>query len=230
MGEEPFYSDIIINKLIDNVLTEQEKEFNQVIMYGSDTTPADIVSMSRKFPMFAEHQLIIIKEAQSLTKLDPFELYFSNPSPETILVLSFNGKGLDKRGKVYSRAKENAIIFESTPIKEWEIDKWITSHINKHGYKIEQDAARLMAEHTGNSLRKIDLECSKLFIALGDKVKTITTKDIERNSGISKEFSAFELCNALSKKDLNKAFKIAYYFGSNSKKYHLTLTICALFF
>lgn len=230
MGEEPYYADIITNKLIDTVLTPQEKEFNQTIIYGTDTNAAEVVQLCRKFPMFSDKQLVVVKEAQALSKTDAFEIYFKQPSPETILVLAYNGKGMDKRSKAYTKAKENACILESNPIKEWEVNRWITDYFKKNGYSINPQAALLMAEHTGNSLRKINIECSKLITGLSNNRKDISLKDIEDNIGISKEYSAFELCNKLFKRDLTKSFKIAYYLGENSRKYPLTLTLGAMFY
>ena len=131
MGEEPYYSDIILEKLIDTVLTPQEKEFNQTILYGADTNAGEIVQLCRRFPMFSEKQLVVIKEAQGIGKTDAFEVYFDQPSPETILVLEYNGKNMDKRSKAYTKAKEKACIFESALIKEWETDKWIIKHFKR---------------------------------------------------------------------------------------------------
>ncbi len=230
MGEEPYYSDIILDTMIEHALTEQEREFNQTIIYGNDTNAADIVMMAKRYPVFAERQLVIIKEAQTLSGLDPLEQYLQSPAPETILVLAYTNKSADKRTGFYKKAKSVAEVFESTTINEWEIPNWIKNHVKQKGVKIEDDAAQLMAEHTGNNLRKIVLECDKLLNAIPIGESTIRVKDIEVNIGISREYNAFELCRAISFKDLNKAYKIALYFGANSKKYPLVLTFGAMFF
>lgn len=230
MGEEPYYNDIIIEHLIDKALQPHERDFNQMIVYGSDTNAAEIASMARRYPVFAPRQLIIVKEAQSLTKLEPLEIYLQAPAPETVLVLVYTGKSVDKRSGFYKKAKTTAEIFESVPVPEWKVAQWIISYAGRKGITILPDAAALMAEHTGNSLRKIALEIDKLLKVIPEECIQITVKEIEENIGISREFSAFELCNALSFKNGDNAFKIAHHFGENPRKYPLLLTLGALFF
>lgn len=232
MGEEPYYSDVLVDELLATVLRPEERDFNQTVIYGSDTNPAEIVSIARRFPMFAEHQLVIVKEAQSLGKGDALELYLQAPAPETVLVLAYTAKSIDKRSSFYKKLKssKDAIIFESSLLQEWKVGEWITNYLKPLGYSIGYDAAQLMAEHTGNSLRKIVLEIDKLVKALPYSCKTITSAEIEENIGISREFSAFELCRAISYRDKEKAFKIAHFFGENQKKYPLAMTLGALFF
>ncbi|MBQ3174600.1 MAG: DNA polymerase III subunit delta [Bacteroidales bacterium] len=232
MGEEPYYSDVLVDELLATVLKPEERDFNQTIVYGSDTNPAEVVSLARRFPMFSDYQLVIVKEAQNMGKGDALEIYLQSPAPETVLVLSYTGKSIDKRSSLYKKLKscKDAVVMESVLLQEWKVGEWIVSHIKSLGYTIGYDAAQLMAEHTGNSLRKIVLEIDKLIKSLPDNSKEITSKDIEENIGISREFSAFELCRAISYRDKEKAFKIAHFFGENSKKYPLALTLGALFF
>ena len=230
MGEEPYYSDILVEELLATVLKPEERDFNQTIVYASDTNTAEIVSLARRYPMFAERQLVVVKEAQTLTKLDNLEIYLQSPAPETVLVLVYTGKSVDKRSGFYKKAKSVAEVFESTMLAEWKVAEWIANYIKEKGLTISNDAAALMAEHTGNSLRKIVLEVDKLIKGIPQGRKEITAKDIETNIGISREFSAFELCNAISYRNPDKAFKIAYFFGENPKKYPLAMTLGALFF
>lgn len=230
MGEEPYYSDLIIEAILQNVLEPQERDFNQTVVYAQDTTTADILQSCRRYPMFAPRQLVMVKEAQHLTKLDILEGYVENPAPETVLVLAFTGKSVDKRTAFYKKAKGKCTIFESSAISEWNVARWITTYMQEQGYSITPDAASLMAEHTGNTLRKIVLEADKLFKGMPLDKKDITVKDIETNIGISREFSAFELSKALVFKDYDKAYKIAGFFAANQKKYPLVLTLGAMFF
>ena len=230
MGEEPYYSDLIIEAILQNVLEPHERDFNQIVVYAQDTTTADILQSCRRFPMFAPRQLVMVKEAQHLTKLDILEGYVENPAPETVLVLAFTGKSVDKRTAFYKKAKAKCTIFESTAISEWNVARWITSYMQEQGYSITPDAASLMAEHTGNTLRKIVLEADKLFKGMPLDKKEITVKDVETNIGISREFSAFELSKALVFKDYDKAYRIAGFFAANQKKYPLVLTLGAMFF
>ena len=230
MGEEPYYSDLIIEAILQNVLEPQERDFNQTVVYAQDTTTADILQACRRYPMFAPRQLVMVKEAQHLAKLDVLEGYVENPVPETVLVLAFTGKSVDKRTAFYKKAKGKCMIFESVAINEWNVARWITTYMQEQGYSITPDAASLMAEHTGNALRKIVLEADKLFKGMPLTKKEITVKDIETNIGISREFSAFELSKALVFKDYDKAYKIAGFFAANQKKYPLPLTLGAIFF
>lgn len=230
MGEEPYYSDILVDELLATVLKPEERDFNQTIVYASDTNTAEIVSLARRYPMFADRQLVVVKEAQTLTKLDILEIYLQSPAPETVLVLVYTGKSADKRSSFYKKAKNVAEVFESTMLAEWKVAEWITKYIKEKGLYIANDAASLMAEHTGNSLRKIVLEIDKLIKCIPQQSKEITVKDIENNIGISREFSAFELCRAISYRNPDKAFKIAHFFGENPKKYPLAMTLGALFF
>lgn len=230
MGEEPYYSDVILESILKNALQPHERDFNQTVVYAQDTTTAEIVQNCRRYPMFAERQLVVVKEAQHLDKLDILEHYLENPSAETVLVLAFTNKSVDKRTGFYKKAKANAVIFESVATSEWNVAKWISTYIQGKGYSITPDAASLMAEHTGNSLRKIVLEADKLFKGLPDNKKNISIKEIEQNIGISREFSAFELSKSLVFKDYTNAFKIAGFFAANPKKYPLPLTLGAMFF
>lgn len=230
MGEEPYYVDLIVEALIDNVLEESEKDFNQTTLYANQTNTANIINLARRYPMFATRQLIIIKEAQNLNNLELLTTYLDSPSEETILVLAFTQKSVDKRTNFYKKAKTKALIFESFNIKEFEMPKWITRYIKEKGYNILPDAALLMAEHIGNSLRTVVLEVDKLIKGIDLEVKTITAKDIELNIGISREFNVFQLCKAISEKNSGQAFKIAYYLGSDSKKYPLVVLLGGMFY
>lgn len=230
MGEEPYYNDVLLDAIIANALEDNERDFNQTIAYATDTNAGSIVSACRRFPMFASRQLVVIKEAQSLKQLEPLEIYLQSPAPETVLVLVYTGKSVDKRSAFYKRAKEKAVIFESSLIPEWKTAEWIRIYVAGMQMGIQPDAAALMAEHTGNSLRKIVLEIDKVVKGMDVGSKEITVRDVEINVGISREFSAFELCRALAIRNSDKAFGIAHYFGENSKKYPLALTLGALFF
>ncbi|MBR5856640.1 MAG: DNA polymerase III subunit delta [Bacteroidales bacterium] len=232
MGEEPYYSDILTDELLANVLEPHERDFNQTLVYGSDTNQGEIVSLARRFPMFAERQLIVVREAQALAKGEALELYIEAPAPESVLVLAYTGKSIDKRSTFYKKLKgcKDAVIFESSMLQEWKVGEWISSYVKERGYTIGYDAAQLMAEHTGNSLRKIVLEIDKLIKSLPDSSNTISIKDIEENIGLSREFSAFELCRAISYRETDKVFKITHFFAENPKKYPLALTLGALFF
>lgn len=226
-GEEPYYSDLIIKELEDKVLTPAQKDFNFMLLYGQDSSGADVVSLCRRYPVFSPRQLIIVKEAQNLSPLTPFEHYFAAPLKETVLVLAFTNKNIDKRTLFYKKFPKSCTFFESTKIEEYRMADWTEEYVHRAGYKIESAACTLFAESVGNELRKASLELEKLFKAIDNK--TITVKDVEANIGVSREFNAFELCKALSEKNRLKAFSIAKVFGENPKKYPIQLTMAALF-
>src|SRR5574344_2045225 len=187
-GEETYYTDEIISTLMLNVLKPEERDFNQTLVYASDPDiNADtIVSMAKRYPMFAEHQLIIVKEAQELNQSKILDQYISSPLPQTVMVLAYS-KSIDKRTGFYKNAKSSGALFESTQIKEWEVERWITSFLKEKGMKIEEDATRLMAEYVGNNIKQIVLEIDKIIKNLPEGSKQITVKEIELNVGISRE-------------------------------------------
>lgn len=230
MGEEPYFTDRLCELIIEKALMPEERDFNQTILYGSDTNASDVASACRRFPMMAPRQLIVVKEAQMIKKLDDFGNYFDHIVDTTILVLCFSGKSADKRTSFYKKALKAGEVFESQKIGEDAVPKWIEGYFASLGKSIEPKAALLLAEYAGNDLRKIALEAEKLIRAVEVDREKITVDDIEKNVGISREFNITELTNALAAKDARKAFKIAYYFGESPKRYPIQMTLGFLFF
>lgn len=230
-GEETYFRDVIINTLISNVLEEDQRDFNQTIVYGTDQNINGdaILSLSRKYPIFADHVLVIVKEAQELKQTKNLETYIDSPSPQTILVLSYS-KPIDKRTTFYKKAKDKSCFFDASSINENSIFGWIKSLVTDKGLVIEEQAVTLMGEYVGPNLKKIVMEVDKIAKVLPDGVKNISISDVEKNTGMSREFNAFELCNAIGTRDVAKAFKIAHHFGENPKKYPIQMTFGALFF
>ena len=226
-GEEPYYSDVIIDALNSTVLDESQKDFNLSIVYGNESDAGQIVCLCRRYPVASPYQLIIVKEAQQLSSLQPFEYYLKVPAPDTILVLSFTGKNLDKRTGFYKSLKDKAEVLESYPLDEWKVPQWIISHVQEKGYSIEPDAAQLLAQSAGVSLRKIALEIDKLI--KGTDGTVIRVKDVEINIGVSRDYNPFELCKAIGERNILRAFSIAEVFASNSKKYPIQATLGAMF-
>lgn len=232
-GEEPYYSDVIIRELSDRVLTPEQKDFNFSLLYGSDTDAGQVVCLCRRYPVESDRQLVIVREAQMLSSLQAFENYLQAPAPDTVLVLAFTGKKLDKRTSFYKKLQTaakngSAEILESEILDEWRVAEWITGYVRDNGYGIEPAAAQLLAQHAGTSLRKIVLEIDKLF--KGTESRMITAADVEVNVGVSREFNAFELCRAIGSKDRRRCFAIAEVFGNNPKKYPVQMTVGAIFF
>lgn len=228
MGDETFYIDLISKTIEDEVLTEDEKAFNQNVFYGMDVSVADIVGMAKQFPMGASHQVVIVKEAQHLWKnIDELEAYAENPQPSTVLVINYKGKTLDKRKKLYKALQKNGVIEEFKKLYDDKIPAWIESTAQSLGLQIDPKSRFLMAEFLGNDLGRIYNELHKLKIVATDG--KITPEIVEKNIGISKDFNNFELRKAIETKNSAKAFQIAHYFAQNPKDNPLLLTTMALY-
>ena len=229
MGEEAYYIDMISDYIESNVLKEEEKGFNQMVLYGKEVSIQDIVSNSKRYPMMAERQVIIVKEAQNLNKtIEQLVDYAKNPQPTTVLVFNYKYKTLDKRKTLYKTLSKAAVIFESKKIYEDKIPSWIQSFLRSKQISITPKAALMLSEFLGNDLSKIANELNKLGIVVGAK-KEVTPEIIEDNIGISKDFNNFELQKALGNLNHKKAYQIVHYFAQNSKQHPFVLTISALY-
>lgn len=229
MGDEAFFIDAISDYIQNNVLQDHERDFNQTIVYGKDTSVSDVVGMAKRFPMMAEHQVVIVKEAQDLSRsIEKLVDYAENPQQSTILVFCYKYKTLDKRKKIAKVIGKKGVLFESKKLYDNQVPSWIDKILSSKGYKIDPKASQMLVEFLGNDLGKINNELKKLQVIL-EKGTTITPQIIEQNIGISKDFNVFELNKALSYKDKLKAFKICNYFTSNPKEKPVIVTIAMLF-
>ncbi len=228
MGEEPYYIDKITSFIENNTLSEAERDFNQVVLYGRDVTMVDVVYHAKKYPMMAEKQVVIVKEAQDLAKqLDDLLSYAENPLESTVLVFSYKYKTIDKRKKVAKVIAKNGCLFESKKLYENQIGEWISKLLNDSGYKIGMKATQMLVEFLGTDISKINNELDKLMSIL-PKGTMITDAHIEENIGISKDFNNFELEQALSERNVVKANQIINYFTQNPKSNPLIMTISLL--
>jgi len=229
MGEEPYYIDRLSDYIEEHVLSEEEKGFNQTVLYGRDVSVEDIISTSKRYPMMAERQVVIVKEAQDLTKnLDKLENYAANPMPSTVLVFCYKYKTLDKRKKVTKLLEKNGLVYESKKLYDNQVGDWIKRILSGKNYNIEPKASSMLVEFLGTDLSKINNELEKLQIIL-PKGSTITPKVIEENIGFSKDYNNFELRNALGERDQLKAYKIAKYFSDNPKDNPMVVTTSMVF-
>ena len=228
MGEEPHYIDEISDWIEDNVLDESEKGFNQMVMYGRDTTVEDIIGAAKRYPMMAEKQVIIVKEAQDLSRtIEKLEPYAAQPQPTTVLVLCYKYKKLDKRKMLHKTIQSTGVIFESKKLYENEIPSWIARVLKSKNYHIEHKASQMLVEFLGTELSKISNELNKLMLILPEN-STITDKHIEENIGISKDFNNFELRKAIGDKNVVKANRIINYFADNPKNNPIVVTIALI--
>jgi len=228
-GEEPYYIDLITDYIEDKVLPESEKAFNQMIIYGDDTNIPSIIDTARRFPMMASHQVIIIREAQSLKKLDDLVIYLEKPLHSTILVFSYKYKTLDKRTKLVKTLETHGVYFESARVRDYLIPGWIERYLMLKGIKTDPSASAMLTEFLGTDLHKIVNELDKLIITLPEGKPVITTSLIEKNIGISKDYNNFELQKAIGERNILKANMIVHYFADNPKDNPITLSISSLF-
>lgn len=228
-GEESYYIDLITNYIEEKVLPEEEKAFNQMILYGEDTTMPAIIETARRFPMMSNHQVIIVKEAQSLKKIDDLAFYIEKPLPSTILVFNYKYKVLDKRTKLYKLIDSNAVYFESGKLRDYQVPAWIERYLMLKGIKAEPNASAMLTEFLGTDLHKIVNELDKLLISLPPGKAVITNELIEKNIGISKDYNNFELQKAVGEKNILKANMIVRYFADNPKDNPINMTIASLF-
>ena len=230
MGEEGYFIDKLTNYIVDNVLTESEKAFNQTIVYGKDTTTANIVTMSKRYPMMAKNQVIVVKEAQNLKKIEDLIYYAEKPLNSTILVINYKYKTLDKRKKIYKTLNTKYVLFESKKLYNNKVPGWITSYLKEKNYQIGPQETQLLTDNLGNDLSKVSNELDKIIISKRAGDNRITLDDIEQNIGISKDFNTFELNKAVGQKNVFKANQIIDYFGKNQKNHPIVLTISSLFY
>lgn len=226
MGEESFFIDEITDFISNHLLNDIEKEFNQTIAYGRDIDLATLISYAKRFPMMANYQVVIIKEAQNIKNLIPesnekdkhlLEAYIENPLKSTILVICYKYKTIDRRKSFAKLVEKNGILFNSEKLFENQLPAWIQSFLKKRNYTIRPEAAVLLSEYLGSDLSKIANELSKLAINVAEGTE-ITPIHIEQNIGISKDFNVFELQRALGKKDSYKSYQIVNYFAANIKE------------
>lgn len=229
MGEEAYYIDRLSSFIEENVLSEEEKGFNQTVLYGRDVSMEDIIATSKRYPMMAERQVVIVKEAQDLSRtIEKIENYAENPMPTTVLVFCYKYKTLDKRKKYTKLIEKNGLIYESKKLYDNQVGDWIKRVLSGKNYTIEPKANAMLVEFLGTDLGKINNELEKLQIIL-PQGSTITAKHIEENIGFSKDFNVFELRKAIGERKEFKAYQIAQYFADNPKDNPIVMTTALVF-
>ncbi|MBX3241807.1 MAG: DNA polymerase III subunit delta [Chitinophagaceae bacterium] len=227
-GEEPYYIDILVNYAEHSILPETEVAFNLSVFYGKDSNWADVVNACRRYPMFAERQVVILKEAQQMRDIDKLEAYIEHPLVSTILVVAFKEKKVDGRSKLAKLLKQSAVLLSTKKMYDNQLPDWATELVASKGYTISPKAAVLLTEHIGNDISRINNEVDKLLLNLGTR-KLINEDDIEQHVGVSKEYNVYELQGALQRRDFSKAFQIIQYFESNPKAGPVQLVLPAIY-
>ena len=227
-GEEDFYINQVMDYAEHHILSASEAGFNLTVFYGKDANWADIVNACMRYPMFAQRQVVLLKEAQQMKDIDKLESYIDNPLASTVFVVSYKEKKVDGRSKLSKLLKEKGELLSTKKMYENQLPEWITGLVTSKGYSISQKAVMLLAEHIGNDLSRINNEIEKLTVNLGTR-KSISEDDIEQYIGVSKEYNVFELQDALAKKDLAKAIRIIQYFEGNPKAGPIQLVLPTIY-
>jgi len=228
MGDEPYYVDMVCDAVLEYCLDESEKDFNQTVCYGADVNADAVITAARRYPMFAERQLVVVKEAQMMKTLEELAIYCQNPLESTVLVIAMHGASADKRKSLYKSVSKIGTVVDSLALRDYEMPKWISMFYKSKGMDIAPDAAALLAEHAGTDLNKISIETEKMLKNLPEGAVTVSSSDIEKNVGISRQFSIFELTKELSFRNSAKALRIAAYIGS-SAKFAMPMAVSALY-
>lgn len=226
MGEESYYIDRISDYIANQVLTEEQKDFDFTTLYGAETDINAVVMAARRYPMMSDYQVVLVKEAQNLKSLDALATYLQNPQPKTILVFCHKNGSLDARKKIAGEIARVGFLFESKKLYERELPGFITGYVQRKGMTIDAKSVQMMVDYVGSDLNRMANELDKLGVK-GDK--RITAEVIEQNIGVSKEFNIYELRSALVAKDIYKANRIVNYFDKNQKSYPIQSVLPSLF-
>ncbi|MBR1665508.1 MAG: DNA polymerase III subunit delta [Bacteroidaceae bacterium] len=235
MGEESYYIDRVSDYIVQKALTEDEKDFNLTILYGPQTTGEEVVNAAKRYPMMAERQVVLVREAQTLEHRDVLAFYMQNPLLSTILILCHKNGTLDRRTKLASEIQKAGILFESRKLYDRELPSFINAYVRRKRLEIAPDACQILCEHVGADLNRLAGELDKLVLAIqtGGQGRAAATRIdaqlIQDHIGISKDYNAFELVSALAVKDVMKANKIVKYFDSNPKNFALQPVLATLF-
>lgn len=232
-GDEGYFIDALCDRLSASILNEAERAFNQLTVYGLDSNAGAIVNLCRQMPMMGSYEVVILREAQQLSKIENLVHYTSSPQATTILIICYKnkeqGRGIDKRTAFYKSCVKHGRVFEAVRPRDYEVDRWLVDYIEHKGYKANAKALAMLKEHVGMDLARMASEIDKLAVSMSENERMITDDHIEQYIGISKEFNTFELNDAVMKRDMARAMRIADHFAHNPKNYPLTLTITLLF-
>ena len=224
-GEEFYFIDALADALSEGILDEAARTFSQITLYGNDTDGATVATLCRQLPMLGEKEVIIVREAQQLDKIEGLLGYTSKPQSSTVLVLCHKGKTLDKRGQLYKSIKAAGEVFDSISPRDYEAERWVSGFARGKGLEIDSACGKILVAHLGVNISKISNELEKMIISLPSDRKRVTAEDIEQHIGISRQFNNFELCNAIMDKRIEQALQIAQHMGENPKAYPLLLSV-----
>ena len=228
-GEELYFIDALCDALINGIMAEEMRSFNQIVVYGNDTDGGTVASYCRQLPMMGEYEAIIVREAQQLDKIELLHSYTATPQPSTILVLCHKGKAMDRRTPLYKSIKAKGEVFDSVSPRDYEAERWISGFAATKGLKLDSASGKILVAHLGLDISKISGELEKMIVSLPKDRTTVTPEDIENYIGISRQFNNYELSNAVLDRQMEKALLIAQHMGENPKSYPLLLTVKVLY-
>jgi len=217
MGEESYYIDRIADFLVSSLLKPEERDFNLLTFFGAETDIDTVINAAKGFPMGAQHVVVVVKEAQRLTKLERMEYYFKQMQPSTVLVFCYMGGTIDRRTKVAGLIEKNGVLFESKKLRDNQLPAFVTTYLRRHRVAIAPAAAQMMADYVGSDLNRMAGELDKICLSLPKDNATVTPEVVERYVGVSKDFNVFELQDAIGRKDVFKVMQIVNYFDKNPK-------------
>ncbi|WP_217601495.1 DNA polymerase III subunit delta [Chitinophaga sp. GbtcB8] len=227
-GEEDFFIDQVVNYAEHKLLDEAEKGFNLTVLYGKDADWSAVINACRRYPMFAEKQVVVLKEAQAMRDLLKLEPYIDHPLDSTIFVVAHKQGKLDGRSKMAKLIKDKGVLLSTKKLYDNQLPGWVEVYVREMGRAISQKAGILLVDHIGNDLSRIANEIDKLLVNLPNE-KKIDEADIEKYVGISKEYNVFELQNAVGQQDFIKVMRIVNYFAANPKAGPVQMVIPALY-
>ena len=230
MGEESYYIDLVTDFIAEHALREEERDFNQTVVFGADVNAGQVADMARRYPMMAERQVVIVKEAQNIKNWDRLESYLEKPQPSTVLVIAYKNGKIDGRKKILTIAQKAGVVFESKKKRDYELPSFIEAHLREKGCTIDNKSAQMIAEHIGADLSRLASELDKVVLSMSEnEPKKVTPEIVERQIGVSKDFNGFELRSAIAERNVVKANRIINYFDKNPKSGSAFMLIPVLF-
>ena len=230
MGEESYYIDLVTDYIAEHALREEERDFNQTVVFGADVNAGQVADMARRYPMMAERQVVIVKEAQNIKNWDRLESYLEKPQPATVLVIAYKNGKIDGRKKILTIAQKAGVVFESKKKRDYELPSFIEAHLREKGCTIDNKSAQMIAEHIGADLSRLASELDKVVLSMSEnEPKKVTPEIVERQIGVSKDFNGFELRSAIAERNVVKANRIINYFDKNPKSGSAFMLIPVLF-
>lgn len=229
MGEEPYYIDQICDFISLHALREEERDFNQTVVFGADVTAGQVADMARRYPMMAERQVVIVKEAQGIKNWDKLDAYLDHPQPTTILVICYKNGTIDGRKKIITKGKSVGVVFESNKKRDYELPAFIDNYLKGKDVTIDHKSSQMIAEYIGADLNRLTSELDKVIISLSEGNRQITPEIVEKQIGVSKDYNGFELRSAIAMHDILKVNRIMKYFYNNPRTGNAYMLIPLLF-